>query len=87
MPRDAAFVWIVSTGFYAARWRMWLAEREAPDLSRWAETREGRDPLRDVPAVEYCVPSLMPPAKVNHKARREVFDLIRRRCETMKRVA
>lgn len=80
-------VWILSRGFYAERWRVWLDERDAPPLSVWAEVRDGHDPRRDVPAVEYHVPSLMPPAKGNHNARRDVFDLIRRRCAVVNGVA
>ncbi len=86
MSHDAS-VWILSTGFYATRWRAWLSERDAPELSSWAEAREGHDPRRDVPAAEYRVPSMMPPIKGDDEARREVFELIRRRLDLLMQAA
>ena len=77
MVRPFPNMWLLGTGYPAARWRKWLDHCRAPALERWAESREQLDPktLRMVRA--YRLPMLLPPPADDDETREAVFALIR----------
>lgn len=87
MPRSYKPVWVLKSSYYVQRWRDWLAQRRAPDIQEWAETRDGFDVRLARPEIEYLLPSTVPPCGDDDAARERVYDFIRCRLAAARKAA